>query len=114
MKSFDGSTWTCAICGQGFTRKPSAKRHNNNLHPTGAMIVRPIEYIIGRLNGKFSVPHDPLSYRRNNKSQMNAIAPTLSKPILDIREDKRYDGNIRQQPIDNYTKWPQYLHSTPL
>jgi hypothetical protein len=112
MNSLNGSAWICAICSQGFTRKPSAKRHNDNLHSSGAKVVRPIEYMIGRLNGKFPVPHDPLSYRRNNKSQMNALGPTLSKPILDIRKDKRYDGNIRQQPIDNYTKWPQYLHST--
>lgn len=76
------------------------------------MTVRPIEYIIGRLNGKFPVPQDPLSYRRNNKSQMNPLGPTLSKPILDIREDKRYARNIRKQPIDNYTKRPLYLHST--
>ena len=94
-----------------FTRKSSAKRHNDNLHLSGAMIVRPIEYIIGRLNGKFPVPHDPLSYRRNKKSQMNALGPNSSKSILDIREDKRYYGNIRQQPKDNYTKRPLYLHS---
>jgi hypothetical protein len=112
MNSLNGFAWVCAICSKDFTRMPSVKRHNDNLHSSGAMIVRPIEYIIGRLNGKFPVPHDPLSYRRNNKSQMNALGPTLSKPILDIRGDKRYDGNIRQQPIDNYTKWPQYLHST--
>lgn len=111
MKSFDGSTWICAICGQGFTRKPSAKRHNNNLHPTGAMIVRTIEYIIGRLNGKFPVPHDPLSYRRNSKSRMDALGPTLSKPILDIREDERYYGNVRQQPKDNDNKNQLYLDS---
>jgi hypothetical protein len=112
MNSLDGSTWICAICGEGFTRKSSAKRHNENLHSSGAMIVRSIEYIIGRVKGKFPVPQDPLSYRRNNKSQMNALGPTLSKPILDIREDNRYVGNIRQQPIDNYTKRPLYLHST--
>lgn len=112
MNSFDGSAWICAICSKGFTRKSSAKRHNDNLHSSGAMVVRPIEYIIGRLNGKFPVPHDPLSYRRNNKSQMNALRPTLSKSILDIREDIQYDGNIRQQPIDNYTKRPLYLHPT--
>lgn len=52
MKTFDKYTWICAICSQGFSRKPSAKRHNNNLHSRGAMIVRPLEYIIGRLNGK--------------------------------------------------------------
>jgi hypothetical protein len=112
MNSLNGSAWVCAICSKGFTRKSSAKRHNGTLHLNGAIIVRPIEYIIGRLSGKFPVPHDPLSYRRNKKSQVNSLGPTLSKPILDIREDKRYNRNIRQQSIDNYTKRPLYLHST--
>jgi hypothetical protein len=111
MKSFDGSRWICAICGQGFTRKTSAKRHNNNLHPTGAMIVRTIEYIIGRLNSKFPVPPDPLSYRRNSKSWMNSLSPTLSKPILDVREDERYYGNVPQQPKVNDNKNQLYLDS---
>jgi len=112
MNSLKGSAWICAICSEDFTRKPSAKRHNDNLHSSGAMIVRPIEYIIGRLNGKFPVPHDPLSFRRTNKSQMNALGHTLSKPILNSRQDKRYDGSIHQQPIDVSNKRPLYLHST--
>jgi hypothetical protein len=112
MNSLNGSAWVCAICSKDFTRMSSAKRHNNNLHSSGAMIVRPIEYIIGRLSGKFPVPHDPLSYRRNKKSQVNSLGPTHTRPILDIREDKRYNRNIRQQSIDNYTKRPLYLHST--
>lgn len=94
MKSFDGYTWICAICGDGFTRKSSAKRHNDNLHLSGAMIVRPIEYIIGRLNGKFPFPHDPLLYRRNRKSKTNALDPNYhSKSILDNKAEGRYYGN---------------------
>jgi hypothetical protein len=63
-------TWVCSICGQGLTRKSTAKRHNNNLHSGAAMLVRPYEYIIGRLNGKF-LGSDPSLYRRNNRSQKN-------------------------------------------
>lgn len=112
MKHFDGSKWICAICGEDFTRMPSAKRHNNNLHPSGAMIVRPIEYIIGRLIGKFPVPLDPLSYRRNKKSQMNAFGPNYhSESILDMKEDQGYYGNVRQQPKDNDNKNLFYLDS---
>jgi hypothetical protein len=33
------------------------------------MIVRPVEYIIGRLDGRFAPPNDSLSYRRNNKKR---------------------------------------------
>ena len=56
-------TWICSICGQGLTRKSTAKRHNNNLHLGAALLVRPYEYIIGRLNGTFS-QSDPLLFRR--------------------------------------------------
>jgi hypothetical protein len=59
----DRHTWTCSICGQGLTRKSTAKRHNNNLHSGAALLVRPYEYIIGRLSGTFS-HSDPTLYRR--------------------------------------------------
>lgn len=64
----DKYTWVCSTCSQGLTRKSSAKRHNNNLHSGSAMIVRPFEYIIGRLNGKFPPTTDPLLFRRKNKN----------------------------------------------
>jgi hypothetical protein len=62
----DKYTWVCSTCSQGLTRKSSAKRHNNNLHSGNALIVRPFEYIIGRLNGKFPPTTDPLLYRHKN------------------------------------------------
>jgi hypothetical protein len=73
----------CSICGEGFTRRTSARRHNSNLHSGEATIVRPLEYIIGRLNGKYSIPNDPLSYRRrtmksnnvNNKGNQGTFLP---------------------------------------
>ena len=66
MNMIDKYTWVCSTCSQGLTRKSSAKRHNNNLHSGNAMIVRPFEYIIGRLNGKFPPTTDPLLFRRKN------------------------------------------------
>jgi len=70
----DKHTWVCSICGQGLTRKSTANRHNNNLHLGGAMIVRPYEYIIGRLNGKF-LQSDPSLYRHKNGSQKSMSGP---------------------------------------
>jgi hypothetical protein len=64
----DKYTWVCSTCSQGLTRKSSADRHNNNLHSGSAMIVRPFEYIIGRLNGKFPPTTDPLLFRHKNKN----------------------------------------------
>jgi hypothetical protein len=43
-------------------------RHSNNLHAGQAVIVRPYEYIIGRLNGNFHTPKDPLTYRRRKEN----------------------------------------------
>jgi hypothetical protein len=61
-------TCVCAACGQGFTRKSSANRHNNSLHFGHAMIVKPYDYIIGRIKGEF-LPGNPSIYRRNQRNQ---------------------------------------------
>ena len=58
--------WFCALCSEGFTRKYSANRHNQNLHQGQGKIVRMIDYIIGRLASKFN-PGDPLTYRSRYK-----------------------------------------------
>ena len=105
--SLDKHSWICSICGQGLTRKSTAVRHNNNLHSGCAMLVRPYEYIIGRLNGKF-LQNDLLSYRHNKGSSKN-----MSDSIYhhggdnnrtgfgavpgSIVHERRYE-NVRQQP----------------
>ena len=48
--------YVCATCGQDFTRRCSAKRHNNHFHFGNGIIVRFLEYIIGRANGRFAPP----------------------------------------------------------
>lgn len=68
----DKHTCVCATCGQGFTRKSSAIRHTDNLHSGMAMIVKPYDYIIGRLRGKFS-PGDPAAFRRDRTKQTNSL-----------------------------------------
>ena len=105
--SLDKHSWVCSICGQGLTRKSTAVRHNNNLHSGGAVLVRPYEYIIGRLNGKF-LQDDPSSYRHNKRSQKN-----MSDSIYHHHGDNNRTGfgavpasivhergyeNVRQQP----------------
>lgn len=67
----DKHTRVCATCGQGFTRNSSAVRHNYNLHSGQAMIVRPYDYIIGRLRGEFS-PSDPAMYKSYRKNRANS------------------------------------------
>lgn len=78
MDTLLDKTWTCAMCSQGFTRRTSARRHNDRLHNRQANIIRPTEYVIGRLSGQIPRPQDPLRYRRpgmyrlHNKPQMVA------------------------------------------
>jgi hypothetical protein len=96
-------TWTCATCGQGLTRKSSAVRHNNDLHSGRAMIVRPNEYIVGLLNGKF-LESDPLLYRRNhigqkNRSSVNNRTGGPGAVGRSIAHEKMYEYAQRQQPI---------------
>lgn len=69
----DKQIWTCATCGQAFTRRPIANRHNVNLHSGHALVIRTLEYIIGRVNGRFPEPNDPLSFRhkRTSKNQLS-------------------------------------------
>ncbi|HEY6668757.1 MAG TPA: hypothetical protein VI033_06330 [Candidatus Nitrosopolaris sp.] len=66
----DKLIWTCDRCGQGFTRRPSADRHNINLHSGHALVIRTFEYIIGRVNGRFPEPTDPLSFRHKRTSKI--------------------------------------------
>lgn len=48
--------YVCATCGQDFTRRYSANRHNNHFHFGNGIIVRFLEYVIGRINGQFLPP----------------------------------------------------------
>jgi hypothetical protein len=57
--------YVCATCGQDFTRRYSANRHNNHFHFGNGIIVRLLEYIIGRTNGRFP---PPLLANNNNLS----------------------------------------------
>lgn len=98
-------TWVCSLCGHGLTRKSSANRHNNNLHSGQASVVRPYEYIIGRLNGIFHTPKDPLTYRGREENAL--FHPNLngnnndftSKVIADSMSDRlNHENEIPQQP----------------
>jgi hypothetical protein len=60
------ANYVCTLCSQTFTRKPSAERHRINFHLGAAPFVRFMDYIIGRIEGRYQ-PSDPLLYRRKNK-----------------------------------------------
>jgi hypothetical protein len=94
-------TWVCATCGQGFTRKSTAVRHNKNLHSEMAMVVRPNEYIIGRLTGKFT-ESDPSLYRREYRGSKNTAssyntARTFGWASPNVAHQTKY-GSAKQPP----------------
>jgi hypothetical protein len=60
------ANYVCTLCSETFTRRPSGERHNLNLHSGMAPIVRFIDYIIGRIEGRYQ-PSDPLLFRHKNK-----------------------------------------------
>ncbi|MPZ07897.1 MAG: hypothetical protein GEU26_16030 [Nitrososphaeraceae archaeon] len=86
----DKHTRVCATCGQGFTRNSSAVRHNNILHSGHAMIVKPYDYIIGRLKGEF-LPGDPGIYRSNRRNQ--TTSSIYNQPIQ-TKNNERTDSRI--------------------
>ena len=69
----NSKTWVCAVCSQDFTRKYSAHRHRRDLHHGQGIIVRMIDYVIGRISGEYK-PGNPLAYRSGYKQQDSAFA----------------------------------------
>ena len=92
-------SWVCSICGEGLTRRTSATRHNRNLHSGKARIVRPLEYIIGRVNREYPVPRDPLSYRHrtinNNKNKSKGNSSAILSPYY--HEGTNDDSDFRDK-----------------
>ncbi|MFY9796550.1 MAG: hypothetical protein WAJ93_12765, partial [Candidatus Nitrosopolaris sp.] len=58
-------SYVCATCSEHFTRKYSAKRHNQNIHNSMGEIVRLIDYLAGRSSGQYT-PNNPFWFKRNN------------------------------------------------
>jgi hypothetical protein len=61
----DRPSYVCTVCSEHFTRKYSAKRHNQNLDAGAAEIVRLIDYLAGRSSGQYK-PDNPFWHKRNN------------------------------------------------
>jgi hypothetical protein len=87
-------TWVCATCGEHFTRKYSATRHNNNLHAGNGLIVTLLDYIVGRASGQY-LPSDHRT-SKNYKPFIHDYTPRWpSKPVLQgtANSDRPYPAN---------------------
>lgn len=98
-------SWVCAVCSQHFTRKYSAKKHNFELHAGKGTIVRFMDYIIGRIDGKF-LPDDPSRhYRRRTKwSSQVDTGPQIARPRQDKTIADSTYGRTFSMPSDIYEK----------
>ncbi|MGC1134508.1 MAG: hypothetical protein WA941_16890 [Nitrososphaeraceae archaeon] len=102
----DKHTCVCATCGQGFTRNSSAVRHNNILHSGHAMIVKPYDYIIGRLRGEFS-PGNPGIYRSNRRNQ--TTSSVYNQPIQ-TKNNERTNSRIHTDVLAHELHTPNFIN----
>ena len=58
--------YVCTTCSEHFTRRYSAKRHNEKIHFGSAEFVPYIDYMAGRNSGQYLASH-PSRYRSNQR-----------------------------------------------
>jgi hypothetical protein len=78
------ASYVCARCSQDFTRRWSGERHNRTMHFGRAEIVRLLDYVIGRISGKYTQA-DPLMYRAGHKVKGQEGSQNCFEPIEENR-----------------------------
>jgi hypothetical protein len=115
-------TYMCAECAQDFTRKPSATRHNTNLHYGRGRIVPFIDYIIGRITGEY-LPSNPYLFRSAKKRPQkpfcfnkdnNNNPVRLTAPVADAKGDEFRCGNSARPVIESIKDNPDHHPFDPL
>ncbi len=89
-------TWVCPLCSQHFIRKYSAKKHNQELHEGNGTIVKFMDYIIGRIDGKF-LPNDPSMYYRVKRKWPGSLQTGTSNTDRTVA-DSTYGQAFQQMP----------------
>jgi hypothetical protein len=96
---FEKCNWVCTICGQDFTRRTSGNRHNSNLRNGMAKLVRPFDYITGRLNGQIASPvRYPWAYRRykrnyKNHNRLDNHGLQINRSFIEENNDMRWNNS---------------------
>ena len=90
-------TWVCATCGEHFTRKYSATRHNNNLHAGNGLIVTLLDYILGRASKQY-LPSDPRTSKNHKPLIHDYTSRWPSKPV-----SQDFANNNRPYPARTVT-----------
>jgi len=107
------STYVCATCSQGFTRKSSAKRHNGKIHFGMGVIVPFFDYIVGRVEGKY-VASNPLLFRKNNGNNIGILRSNVVSSIhlpSQISVGDSIGGRDGNQMLPNQQPLMQVKHS---
>jgi hypothetical protein len=102
LLQMSSKTYVCALCSQDFTRRYSAHRHNRDLHHGQGAVVRMVDYVIGRVAGKYTAAN-PLAYRSRNRHQASAstrVDERLFTPPADSKESIAHDS---PQPNSSFT-----------
>jgi hypothetical protein len=108
-------TKVCATCGEHFTRKYSATRHNNNLHFGNGLIVTLLDYIVGRVSGQY-LPSDTRTSKNHNSLIHDYTLRWPSKPVsqASARNDRPYPANSNSSNNNMYENSdPFYRYPTP-
>ena len=109
-------TWVCATCGEHFTRKYSASRHNNNLHSGNGLIVTLLDYIVGRASQQY-LPSDPRISKNHNTLIHDYTPRWPSKPVSQLiaNNNRPYPANNNNNNNNNMyeNSDPFYYYPTP-
>jgi hypothetical protein len=95
--------YVCSTCGQDFTRRYNASRHNENIHSNKAEIVRFIEYLIGRMSGKY-LPGDPLLYRIKNRNKNKPSIVHQNEANNGLYHEKSDSSSMKSLPYSAETR----------
>jgi hypothetical protein len=82
--------FVCSLCAEDFTRRSSAERHRNNIHEGKSLVVRFLDYLVGRASGLYPKPNDPPRLSRIGRPQFvkvknrgTQLSATTGKTVAD-------------------------------
>jgi hypothetical protein len=90
-------TYVCATCEEHFTRKYGAKRHNLTIHNGRGEIVTLLEYLVGRLSGRYRPSHPSLYRRMRGQKRIRNFGDTATVSVDSMRDTFRPGGLQQQQ-----------------
>jgi hypothetical protein len=106
------ANYVCTVCSQTFTRRWRGNKHNIQLHLGNATIVRHLDYIIGRLDGRYQ-PGDPSLYR---SKKLNPISREITHTNFEPSPVRQARSDIGNRSVGDFAQFqsPSKASSTEL